>query len=162
MWKIKNTATDRSKTHLHRIAPSLEMEPVVAGRRLFMGTSVTISEGQYQHDCARLKMLEKTGAIECVYLGGGATPVPVVPMAANPVETPQFEPPPGVEMPIINTMSLPKLEHYEEPTPTPFQGSPWNEAAPEVAPPPVAPPPPVAETPKPSWSPPVKPAKVKK
>jgi hypothetical protein len=48
MLRIKNTSTDRSKALLHRKAPKLEMEPMVNGRRLFMGQSCDLPEEVYE------------------------------------------------------------------------------------------------------------------
>ena len=64
MWKVTNTSTDRSKAMQHRTAPRMEMEPNVAGARLFLKSARNITDKQYEIDKTRLNQMVKHGIIE--------------------------------------------------------------------------------------------------
>jgi hypothetical protein len=68
MLRVKNTANDRTKSLLHRTAAKLEMEPVVNGYRLRMGSSVDIPEEVYDRNRAHFDKLIKDGVIEISYV----------------------------------------------------------------------------------------------
>jgi hypothetical protein len=46
--RLKNTANDRSKAHLHRAALRFEPEPVLAGRRIRLDETITIPDELYE------------------------------------------------------------------------------------------------------------------
>lgn len=48
MYRIKNTSTDPTKRHLHRVAQSFQEEPNFAGTRLKLGASLDITDDQYE------------------------------------------------------------------------------------------------------------------
>lgn len=48
MWKITNTAEDRTKTHLHRQAPGFDPEPSIDGIRLRLGQSMELTDEHYE------------------------------------------------------------------------------------------------------------------
>jgi hypothetical protein len=50
MLRVKNTSTIVQRSLLHRKAAKLEMEPVVNGQRLRMGTSTDLSEEVYERN----------------------------------------------------------------------------------------------------------------
>ncbi len=47
MYRIKNTSTDPTKRNLHRVAQGFQEEPNFAGTRLKLGTSLDITDDQY-------------------------------------------------------------------------------------------------------------------
>jgi hypothetical protein len=75
-YELKNTADDRSKVHLHRIASKLVMEPVICDRRLKLRDTMTVSDEYFESHKDQLKGLETKGVIEIKHVG--AVPVPVV------------------------------------------------------------------------------------
>jgi type IV secretory pathway VirB10-like protein len=104
MWKITNTSMDRSKALLHRTAPKLEMEPIVAGKRLRMRQTMTISDHEYEHDKAHLEQHVRAGSIAVEKIGEDKKKVPAPPPAPPPVKSEtvmhppvKTEPPPHVE-----------------------------------------------------------------
>jgi len=48
--RIKNTANDRSKVHLHRTAARFELEPSFGGQRIRLGESRVISDADYRRN----------------------------------------------------------------------------------------------------------------
>lgn len=48
--RIKNTANDRSKAHLHRTAARFELEPSFGGQRIRLGESRVISDADYHRN----------------------------------------------------------------------------------------------------------------
>ncbi len=67
--RIKNTADDRTKTRLHRVAPKLIQEPCILGRRLRLGETMFISEESYSSKFLKeyLSSLVKDGVIDIFY-----------------------------------------------------------------------------------------------
>lgn len=69
MYRIKNTADDRSKHLKHRTATKFELEPSLGGHRIRLGTHYDISDEHY----ARVKPLVdewvKKGMVEVLELG---------------------------------------------------------------------------------------------
>lgn len=47
MYRIKNTANDRTKAHLHRTATRFESEPSLGGARIRLGSHIDISDDHY-------------------------------------------------------------------------------------------------------------------
>lgn len=73
MIRVKNTALDRTKTHLHRVASKLHMEPIVHGQRLRLGDSTDLSEEVYQRNKGYYDKLIADGTIEFVSQEGEDT-----------------------------------------------------------------------------------------
>ena len=68
-YRVTNTTMDRTKTHIHRRAPKLIMEPVVGGNRLGMGKSCEITDAQYEQTKALLTEWESCGMVEIKKIG---------------------------------------------------------------------------------------------
>lgn len=47
MYRIKNTANDRTKAHLHRVATRFDSEPSLGGIRIRLGSHIDISDDHY-------------------------------------------------------------------------------------------------------------------
>ncbi len=62
--QIKNTANDRNKAHLHRVASKITYEPSIGGVRLRLGETMTITDDQYDRLKDMLKGWEAKGMIE--------------------------------------------------------------------------------------------------
>jgi hypothetical protein len=67
-YRVKNTSTDRNKAHLHRVAPKFIEEPSLCGERLRLGTSVMISDSQYEINKVTLASWEAKGMVEVTKL----------------------------------------------------------------------------------------------
>lgn len=92
MYKIKNTANDRSKTLLHRTAIKFELEPSFAGRRLRLGESRDIEDAVYERNKELLDRWEKNGMISVEKVGGEkASPKPQPASAPTPPPLPEEE-----------------------------------------------------------------------
>jgi hypothetical protein len=70
--RIKNTADDRMKAHLHRQAPRLIQEPSLAGRRIKLGEIRTLTDEEYAHNKTFIDEWVKQGVVEV--LDAPATP----------------------------------------------------------------------------------------
>lgn len=73
-YKLKNTALDHAKRSLHRVAPRLQMEPVVAGRRLRLRASFVISDEVFEHNKANLELWKKWGVVDWEKIGEAKQP----------------------------------------------------------------------------------------
>lgn len=69
--KIKNTAYDRDKLHLHRTASKFITEPTIGNVRLTRGMTTEITDEQYERMKDMLHSWEKKGMIE-IFLPAGA------------------------------------------------------------------------------------------
>lgn len=62
--RLKNTTTDRTKAHLHRTAPRLEMEPSFGGTRIRMGGHLDITNEQYAQNKITIDDWVSKGMVE--------------------------------------------------------------------------------------------------
>lgn len=101
MYKIKNTADDRSKVTLHRTATKFELEPSFAGLRLRLGQSRLIEDEVFQRNEELLRAWEKNGMISIEKEGDHETTVPGLPgdPGLEPPSAPPPEPPQPIEVP---------------------------------------------------------------
>lgn len=75
-YKIKNTALDPTKRFLHRTASKLQMEPVLAGRRLRLRTSMVISDELFEHNKPNLNLWKGWGVVDWEKVGEETRHVP--------------------------------------------------------------------------------------
>ena len=64
MWTVTNTTLDHTKSMLMRRAPKLVMEPVIAGQRLRLRSSLVLSDAQFEHNRADLEKLSGQGVLD--------------------------------------------------------------------------------------------------
>ena len=69
-YKIRNTALDHDKRFLHRRAHKMQMEPVLAGRRLRLRSSMVISDENFDHNKANLELYKRWGVVTWEKVGG--------------------------------------------------------------------------------------------
>ena len=75
MWKVTNTANDRSKVDLHRTASKFITEPSIAGVRLRLGQSILIEDNQYERLKTTLEGWVAKGMVELCQVGADGKPV---------------------------------------------------------------------------------------
>lgn len=92
-YRIKNTALDHTKRFLHRRAHKMQMEPVLAGRRLRLRTSMVISDELFEHNKANLELYKRWGVVEWEQLGGDGKPAMKDPSGELPVLAPEDKTP---------------------------------------------------------------------
>lgn len=63
-YKITNTALDHTKRFLHRTASKMQMEPVLAGRRLRIRSSMVISDELFEHNKPNLELYRSWGVLD--------------------------------------------------------------------------------------------------
>lgn len=104
-YRIKNTALDHNKRFLHRKAAKMQMEPVIAGGRLRLRSSMVISDELFAHNKANLELWKSWGVVEWEKVGEEKAPVVDVENDKKPEETappastdtsPPAPPPPGL------------------------------------------------------------------
>lgn len=71
MYRIRNTADDRSKAHLHRKATKMIYEPSIAGRRLQLRGTLDLTDKQFEQNREMLVGWEAKGMIEIEFLRTG-------------------------------------------------------------------------------------------
>ena len=69
MYKIRNTTMDRTRTHLHRVAAKLVMEPVLGGHRIKMRETIEITDDHYAQVKDMLAEWESKGMVEVTKVG---------------------------------------------------------------------------------------------
>lgn len=72
MYRIKNTANDRTKTHLHRTAPGFNEEPNLGGKRIRMGEFLDIEDAHYERVKPILDQWVAKGMVSVSQLGVAA------------------------------------------------------------------------------------------
>jgi len=97
MYRIKNTADDRTKHILHRTATKFELEPVLGAVRIRLGKFVDISDEHYVRVKGMIDGWVKNGMVEVSKLGAVK-------------ESPRKLEPLG----IINTAAIKNLEFASE------------------------------------------------
>jgi hypothetical protein len=70
MWKVINTANDRSKTHLHRLASKFNYEPSIGGVRLRLGASMELDDEHFESVRAQLEGWKGKGIVDFERIGG--------------------------------------------------------------------------------------------
>lgn len=112
-YKITNTALDLNKRFLLRKAPKLQMEPVLAGRRLRLRSSMVISDELFEHNKANLELYKGWGVVEWEKVGEAKAEAepPKPPIVTDPPADTVLEVPPAP--PAETPPSEPKSE---EPT----------------------------------------------
>lgn len=114
MYRVKNTAEDRSKSLLHRTAPKFELEPMLCGRRVQLRGYVDITDEQYAANKATLDVWVKNGMVDVIDMGSEGKAPPVVEDSIKWVAKEEMG------EPVINATSVAKLEFAaEELTPVP-------------------------------------------
>lgn len=73
-YKITNVATDHRFAALRARASRLQMEPIVAGKRLRLRSSVVLSDEQFKHNEANIKKACDDGVITVDNLSGAKAP----------------------------------------------------------------------------------------
>jgi hypothetical protein len=151
-YRIWNTALDHTKRFLHRKASKMQMEPVLAGRRLRLRSSMTISDELFDHNKANLELYKGWGVVDWERVGEEKKPVVDVeadtdakkqppsveipalmpeddPPPAPPTETPSYLEPPALDTPISfdeDTKASPPAETTSKETKpqpkSPFKG----------------------------------------
>lgn len=97
MYRVKNTANDRSKTLLHRVAPGFVEEPTLGSRRIRLGEYLDITDEHYDRVKDMLAGWVKKGMVSVIKLVDSnahimedllSTPsvTPVVPVVDDSVE----------------------------------------------------------------------------
>lgn len=131
MYKIKNTANDRSKTLLHRTAIKFELEPSFAGVRLRLGESRDIEDAVYERNKELLDRWEKNGMIS-IERPGSETTVPGLPGDPG-LAPPTPPPPPQEEAPVASDPETAKELYEALPDAAPVtETTPESDAAPEA------------------------------
>lgn len=69
MYRIKNTADDRTKTLLHRTASQFQLEPVLGSRRIRLGESVDITDEHYERVKGMIDAWVSKGMVSVTKLG---------------------------------------------------------------------------------------------
>jgi hypothetical protein len=85
MYKIKNTAMDRSKDFLHRRAPRMRPEPTISGRRLMLNQTMVLTDEQYAHNELLIKELISHGVVEVEMIPPFMIPKKEEPIVEQPV-----------------------------------------------------------------------------
>jgi hypothetical protein len=95
MYEIKNVALDYRYEMARRVAPLLEMEPTIAGKRIRLRCSEKITNEQFEHNKDRIAIYVKQGVI-------------VVNQILGPLDTPGTEitlaPPVITDQPVITEL----------------------------------------------------------
>jgi hypothetical protein len=73
MYRIKNTADDRSKHLLHRTASQFELEPNIGGKRIRLRSHLDISDEHYGRVKHMVDAWEKKGIVEVTKLVSDST-----------------------------------------------------------------------------------------
>ena len=111
MWKVTNTANDRSKADLHRIATKFTYEPSIGGLRLRLGESMELDDAHFATVRAQLEGWKGKGIVDFERIGGEA------PVAVKPVAKPvQVEPEPRAGTPEPKADPVPAPEAHSDPT----------------------------------------------
>jgi hypothetical protein len=69
MFRIKNTADDRTKELLHRTASQFELEPNLGGHRIRLGTHLDITNEHYERVKPTVATWVKKGMVDVFELG---------------------------------------------------------------------------------------------
>jgi hypothetical protein len=77
MWRVTNTANDRSKVHLHRLASKFTYEPSIGGLRLRLGESVELEDAHFEAIRAQLEGWKGKGIVDFERVGGEVKKAPV-------------------------------------------------------------------------------------
>ena len=96
-WSLKNVALDPAYAMQRRVAPKLDMEPVLAGGRIRLRQQITITDEEYAGNVERIASHVKNGVITCTRLGpedDAPTTEPEPPHDPPPEKT-EMEPPAG-------------------------------------------------------------------
>lgn len=91
MWKVTNVAKDRRYESLRRTATKLVMEPIIGAKRLFMGSSIMLTEKEKEQCADLLKYHVEKGILSLEHLAEDASPVvvtePEIPVSVDTKET---------------------------------------------------------------------------
>jgi len=109
MWRVTNTANDRSKVHLHRLASKFTYEPSIGGLRLRLGESVELDDAHFEAIRSQLEGWKGKGIVDFEHVGGETKKAPVETKEPE-VETKKVEEEPRAGTP------EPQAETHTEPT----------------------------------------------
>lgn len=70
MYRIKNTADDRTKVQLHRTASRFELEPQLGGRRIRLRSHLDITDEHYEKTKTVIDDWVRKGIVEVIKLEG--------------------------------------------------------------------------------------------
>jgi hypothetical protein len=70
MWKITNTANDRSKAELHRTASKFTYEPSIGGVRLRLGETIEMDDEHFEENRSLLEGWQAKGMVDFERVGG--------------------------------------------------------------------------------------------
>lgn len=89
MIRIKNTADDRRKAHLHRTASRFQMEPTLGSTRIRLRGYVDITDEHYERVKDLIEEWVAKGMVEVIRLEGPAAVLPRPEEAPPPVVNPE-------------------------------------------------------------------------
>ena len=70
MWKVINTANDRMKADLHRLASKFTYEPSIGGMRLRLGETMELDDEHFEQLREQLEGWRAKGMVEFERVGG--------------------------------------------------------------------------------------------
>lgn len=114
-WNLKNVALDPAYAGKRRMAAKMDMEPVIAGRRVRLRQQVTISNELYEINKDRIDTCVGHGVLTATSTSSGKEAAPVAPPAPKPVPLPEPEPTP--KPPTAPTPAPPKDAEVKTPVP---------------------------------------------
>lgn len=94
-WNLKNVALDPAYAGKRRIAAKMDMEPVIAGKRIRLRQQVTISDELYEINKVRIDTCVKHGVLTAASSSPDKKAAPVA--APEPELEPELEPVPEPE-----------------------------------------------------------------
>lgn len=112
-YLVKNTFLDKTKTHRHRIAPKLQVEPVIGGKKLKLRSQIVLTDDEHAASEKLIKELEAAGVLECCPFKQ-ATPEQLSEEASQPVP-PQEETPAAIEEATVEVPDAVEEAKEEEP-----------------------------------------------
>lgn len=78
MYRIKNTANDRTKHFLHRTATKFEVEPSLGGRRIFLNSHCDVSDEHYERVKPTVDEWVKKGMVSVFLISDDGTGGPKI------------------------------------------------------------------------------------
>ena len=72
MWRVTNTANDRSKVDLHRLATKFTYEPSIGGVRLRLGATMDLDDEHFESIRSQLEGWKGKGIVDFEHIPDGA------------------------------------------------------------------------------------------
>ena len=104
MWKITNTANDRSKVELHRLAAKFTYEPSIDGIRLRLGESREFTDEHFATIRAQVESWKLKGIVDFEQVEEPFVVSPPPPV----VEAPKSNPEPRAGTPVVEAAPAPE------------------------------------------------------